>query len=165
MCIKRIGTLLAALLGYIALAGAAQSLINHFTPKQPSERYAELRVGPDDQIQVLICKDWVLEPDNMDLNQDLGDPETGQDIYYWVNLQGRQDAGTFTHCDVYANGPVPHFSYHGVVDFGRNRNQVTINLLRDSAKNQSSGSTPCPANGTYKIRKVINGPFFHGDYL
>jgi len=164
MCIKRIATLLLALLGYIALAGATQSLIAHFVPKPNQQRYAELRVGPSNQIQVLICKDWVLEPEDMDSGQESSSAETGQDVYYWINLVGNPAASTFTNCDVHANGPVRQRPYNGAINLEPTRSQITINLQR-TASNHADASGPCPANGTYRIRKITKDPFLTKDSI
>jgi hypothetical protein len=164
MSIKRITTILLALLSYIALAGAAQSLIKHFASKPTQQRYAELRLGSANQIQVLICKDWRFEAndmaDELDLSQDSGSVETGQDIYYWINFQGNRPAASVTNYDVHVNGTTHQRSFRGVINLAPNRSQVTINLFRVSASlDQPAQTIPCPANGTYQIRNITKTPF------
>ena len=157
MCFKRIAIILAILLGYIAAAGAMQSLIKHLTPRASEQQYAEVRIGADNQLQVLICKNWILRGEDMDpaSNED----EVVQDIYYWINLQGAYATTVFTNMEVHANGPVRHHAYEGTVTWEHGRNQVTINLCRTASGSGRSEVTPFPANGTYPVRKVAKVPF------
>ena len=157
MCFKRIAIVLAILLGYIAVAGAMQSLIKHLAPRAPEQQYAEVRVGADNHLQVLICKNWILRAEDMDPGSN--EDEVVQDIYYWINLQGAYATSVFTNTEVHANGPVRHHAYEGTVTWEHGRNQVTINLCRTASGSGRSEVTPFPANGTYPVRKVAKVPF------
>jgi hypothetical protein len=154
MNIKRIASILFILLGYIALAGAMQNIISHFTPAKPELSYAEVRIDADKQVQVLICKDWVLKPEDMDDTGSPNDAEVCQDVYYWINLKGVSESEFFTEVEVHANGPVPQRAYHGVIRWAHDQKQISINLHR-----AASASTPFGANGTYMIRKISTAPF------
>jgi hypothetical protein len=156
MNIKRIASILFILLGYIALAGAVQNIISRFTPSKPELPYAEVRIGADKQVQVLICKDWVLKPEDMDDADSSASAEVGQDVYYWINLNGVSESELFTKADVHANGPVPQRAYHGFILWAHDKKQISINLHRTD-----SAGAPFGANGTYVIRKINTAPFMN----
>jgi hypothetical protein len=156
MNVKRITSILFILLGYIALAGAMQSIISHFTPTKPELPYAEVRIDADKHVQVLICKDWVLKPENMDFASSSASAEVGQDVYYWIDLNGMSESELFTKMKVHANGPVPQHDYHGIIRWAHDQKQISINLHRAAS---TSASTPFGGNGTYVIRKITSEPF------
>jgi len=60
MCIKRIATILFVLLGYIAMAGAMQSIIRHFVPPAPETRYAEVRINAIVHIRTVLPENAVV---------------------------------------------------------------------------------------------------------
>jgi hypothetical protein len=157
MSFKRIASILIILLGYIAAAGAMQSLIKHLTLRASEQQYAEVRVGADNHLQILICKNWILRAEDMD--QGSNEDEVVQDIYYWINLKGAYATTIFTNPEVHANGPVRHHAYQGTVTWEHGRNQVSINLCRTPSDPAKSEVMPFPANGTYPVRKVANVPF------
>jgi len=154
MNIKRIASILFILLGYIALAGAMQNIISHFTPAKSELPYAEVRIDAGKHVQVLICKDWVLKPEDMDNTGPSTSAEVGQDVYYWINLDGLSASELFTKVDVHANDPAPQRAYHGTVRWAHDQKQIIINLQR-----AASAGTPFGANGTYVIRKITAAPF------
>jgi hypothetical protein len=151
---KRIASILFILLGYIALAGAMQNIISYFTPAKPQLPYAEVRIDAAKHVQVLICKDWVLKPEDMDVAGPSTTAEVGQDIYYWINLNDASGAEIFTNVDVHANGPVPHHDYHGFVRWEHDQKQICIHLHRAGPASMNFG-----ANDTYVIRKITRAPF------
>ena len=162
MSIKRIATVTLVLLGYIALAGATQNIIRYFTPKAEQQRYAEVRVGEANQgaanqMQVVICKDWTPVADDVDSSLG-GEATSVQDIYYWMNLPGKAATGTYTDSGVEVNSPVQQRVYHGTIRWGPGQRQITIQLYR-SAGSSNQASIPCPANGTYTIRKATKTAF------
>jgi hypothetical protein len=163
MC-KRIASILVILLGYIALAGATHNLIKHFSGKPTQQRYVELRVGSSHNLQAVICKDWVHEPDATDSGPDDDCDEVSQDIYYWINLEGANDTGVFTKCDLHANGPMRHRNYQGTINLDREHRQLLISLYRLSTQpGERPQLIPSPANGTYPIRQITKSPFLKDD--
>jgi hypothetical protein len=154
MNVKRITSILFILLGYIALAGAMQSIISHLTPTKPELPYAEVRIDADKHVQVLICKDWVPKPEGTDFANASTSAEVGQDVYYWIDLNGVSESELFTQMEVHANGPVPQHDYRGIIRWAHGQKQISINLRR-----AASASTPFGANGTYVIRKITSEPF------
>jgi hypothetical protein len=155
MKIKRIATIAFILLSYIALAGAMQNLLNRPTPAKPATPYAELRIDSARHVQVLICRDWVINPEDMDTPDPSTVAETGQDIFYWINLvDGVSQSELFTNVDVHANGPTPQRIYQGVIHWEHDQKTITITLHRTSPSDMPFG-----ANGTYMIRKITMAPF------
>jgi hypothetical protein len=154
MITKRIVSILFILLGYIALAGAMQNILSRFSPAKSELPYAELRIDADKHLQVLICKDWVLKPEDMDFAGSSTSAEVGQDVYYWIDLNGASGSELFTKMEVHANGPVPQHVYHGFIRWAQDQKQISINLHRADL-----ASTPFGANGTYVIRKITTAPF------
>ena len=160
MNIKRIATITLVLLGYIALAGATQNILRYFTPKGDQPRYAEVRIGAANQLQLVICKDWTPVADDVDSSVASSDSEVVQDIYYWINLSSNAATGSFTDRSVEVSSPVQQRAYHGAINWGPGQRQITIQLYRSAASpNQVAGTIPCPANGTYTIRKTSRTPF------
>jgi len=160
MCIKRIASVVVILLGYIAVAGAAQKLIQHFSSKPAEERYAEMRIAGPGQMQVLICKDWAPDAEDSDDASGGHSSDVVQDIYYWIDLQANGATTLFTNSTVHANGPVAEHPYHGSVKWDVDHQQLTVNLYRPTAKvGKTISSMPFPANGTYAVRKVTRTPF------
>lgn len=153
MNFKRIASILIILLGYIALAGAMHTLINHFTPTKPEITYAELRTDAAKHVQLLLCRNWMIRPEDLDPPGSSTQPETGQDIFYWINLAGACGDELFTNIDVHANGPAPKRIYKGVVRWDHQRNTITLSLHRTAATD-----IPFGANGTYEIRKISTDP-------
>jgi hypothetical protein len=160
MNLKRIGGIVVILLGYIALAGAMQNIISRLTPAKPQLPYAEIRIDEAKRVQVLICKDWVLNPRDMDDPNFSTRSETGQDVYYWINLGDSIQSQWFTNLEVHANGPVPQRVYHGFVRWERDQNQIRIRLVRTSTNN-----TPFAANGIYPVKQVTCAPLADADSI
>ena len=156
MNVKRIVSVLFILLSYIALAGAMQTIISHFTPTKPTLPYAEVRINADKHVQVLICKDWEPKPEGTDFASASTSTEVGQDVYYWIDLNGVSESELFTQMEVHANGPVPQHDYHGIIRWAHDQKQISIDLHR-----AASTSRPFGANGTYVIRKITTAPFMN----
>ncbi len=160
-----------------ALLGCFASFIGFAAQKSEPKHYAELRIGNADKIQVLICGDYwmgLIGPD--------GFGGYRQNIYYWATLQGSSieytnfvfhENGSHqmsqvlsdtqpknTNDTVSENVPILRQKYFGIITVDQKKKQVIIDLQRIISKLDHPQQTePCPANGTYYIKRITKKSF------
>jgi hypothetical protein len=141
----------------VALAigsGCQFSAIRNGREAEPRNKYAELRLGSDDRMQVLICADvWrgqFFTPE--------GPRWVENYLYYWVTLRGR--GPDYIDPIFHKNSPIPSEPHVGTITVDQQKREVTINLRRVVSKpGEPQRTEPSPANGTYPIKKTNRDAF------
>ena len=130
-----------------ALLVACVYLVGCATDPDSAKRYAELRIGSEDEFQILICAEvwrgiWVHD----------GFGGYSKNIFYWSNLKGR--GPVYVDPNLTANSYKQN-KYKGTITINRDEKQVVINLMKIvSGLGEAEKLEPCPINGTYRIKSV-----------
>ena len=112
------------------------------------KRYAELRTGSSNKIQILIRGDaW------LGLFGPEGYGGYAHNIYFWVTLQG--DGPTYTNFVIHANAPVARQRSEGTITVDQKSKQVEfkVNIISTTTNGQERAELS-PVNGAYPIRRI-----------
>jgi len=119
-----------------------------------SEKYAEMKVGDNGRLQVLIWEDvW------QGLFTSHGFGGYIHNMYYWSTLSG--DGPVYVNPKLNKNGlRSEQYEHRGTITVDQKDKKLIIDLQRIVSKaGEPERLEPSPANGTYRIKKINHDPF------